>query len=83
MEQKTNYPWDGEVHISVSPEEARDLTVYVRIPDWSSKNSVTVNGTPLAGIEPGKYLAIHRRWSPGDSINLHFDMAANLLRHGR
>ncbi len=80
MEQKTNYPWDGEVHISVSPEEARDFTVYVRIPGWSSKNSVTVNGTPLSGIEPGKYLAIHRRWSPGDSINLHFDMAVQLLK---
>ena len=80
MEQKTNYPWDGEVHISVSPEEARDFTVYVRIPGWSSKNSVTVNGTPLSGIEPGKYLAIHRRWSPGDSINLHLDMAVQLLK---
>ncbi len=80
MEQKTNYPWDGEVHISVSPEEARDFTVYVRIPGWSSKNSATVNGTPLSGIEPGKYLAIHRRWSPGDSIDLHFDMAVQLLK---
>ncbi|MGO9324889.1 MAG: glycoside hydrolase family 127 protein [Terracidiphilus sp.] len=80
MEQKTNYPWDGEVHIFVSPEEARDFTVYVRIPDWSSKNSVTVNGTPLSGIEPGKYLAIHRRWLPGDSVNLHFDMAVQLLK---
>jgi DUF1680 family protein len=80
IEQKTNYPWDGEVHISVFAEEARDFTVYVRIPGWSSKTSATVNGTPLSGIEPGRYLAIRRRWSPGDSINLHFDMAVQLIK---
>jgi len=80
IEQRTNYPWDGEVHISVSAREARDFTVYVRIPGWSSNNSASVNGTPLSGIEPGKYLAIRRRWSPGDSINLQFDMATQLIK---
>jgi hypothetical protein len=80
IEQKTNYPWDGEVDISVSPEQARDFTVYVRIPGWSLKNTAMVNGTPVSGIEPGKYLAIRRRWSSGDSIALRFDMAVQLLK---
>jgi hypothetical protein len=80
MEQKTNYPWEGEVHISVFPEAARDFTVYVRIPGWSSKNSASVNGTPLSGIEPGKYLAVRRHWSPGDSIKLNFDMTVQQVK---
>jgi uncharacterized protein len=80
VEQKTNYPWDGDVQISVSPEEARDFTVYARIPGWSSKNFVTVNGTPVTGIEPGTYLPLRRRWSAGDVIHLRFDMTAQLLK---
>ncbi|MGA2571127.1 MAG: beta-L-arabinofuranosidase domain-containing protein [Terracidiphilus sp.] len=80
IEQKTNYPWDGDVHISVQPDEARDFTVYVRIPGWSRKNAVSVSGKPVAAIEPGKYLPIHRRWSPGDSIHLRFDMTTQLIK---
>jgi len=80
MEQKTNYPWDGDVHISVDPEESRDFTVYVRIPGWSRTNGVAVNGKPVTGVAPGKYLPIRRRWSKGDAIHLQFDMATQLVK---
>jgi uncharacterized protein len=80
IEQKTTYPWDGEVHIAVTPEEARDFTVHLRIPGWSQKNAVTVNGAPVAEIVPGTYLAIQRRWSAGDVIQLHFDMAVQRIK---
>jgi len=80
IEQKTNYPWDGEVKISVSPEASREFTVFVRVPGWSQKNAISVNGAPLASAEPGAYLPIRRRWAAGDTINLHFDMAAQLIK---
>jgi DUF1680 family protein len=80
MEQKTNYPWDGDVHISVDPEESRDFAVYVRIPGWSRTNGVAVNGKPVTGVAPGKYLPIRRRWSKGDAIHLQFDMATQLVK---
>jgi hypothetical protein len=80
MEQKTKYPWDGEVQISVSPDAQREFTVFVRIPGWSEKNAVTVNGEPVSNVKPGEYLPIRRRWSPGDSISLRFDMSAQLLK---
>jgi len=80
IEQKTNYPWDGEVNISVEPERSRDFTVYVRIPGWSRRNEVTVNGKALTGVQPGKYLPIRRRWSSGDAIHLQFDGSTQLLK---
>ncbi len=33
--QETNYPWDGEVKLTVSPDQPRRFAVYVRIPGWA------------------------------------------------
>jgi hypothetical protein len=80
MVQETNYPWEGEVRIKVYPEQAHEFAVYVRIPGWSVKNAVAVNGTPATGAEPGTYFPIRRRWSPGDEIHLRFDMTTQLVK---
>jgi len=38
--QETNYPWDGNVKITLSPEMAAELSVYVRIPGWARNEPV-------------------------------------------
>ena len=40
--QQTNYPWNGEVKINVSPDRKSAFTVKVRIPGWAL-------GNPLPG----------------------------------
>jgi DUF1680 family protein len=73
--QKTNYPWDGAVEITVAPAKPTDFTFYVRIPGWSEGTQVKINGSPATGAIPGQYLAMQRRWSPGDVVSLKFNMA--------
>jgi DUF1680 family protein len=80
IQQKTNYPWGGDVEMTVSPASPSDFVVYVRIPGWSEKNSVKVNGKTADGAKPGSYLAIRRRWSPNDKVELSFDMSTHLLK---
>jgi DUF1680 family protein len=80
VRQATNYPWDGDVKITVSPATPTEFTMYVRVPGWSSKNSVKVNGQEIAGAKPGEYLAIRRRWAQNDTIALGFDMTTHLLK---
>jgi uncharacterized protein len=80
VEQKTNYPWSGEVKINVSPAAPREFVMYVRIPGWSTKNSVKVNGKEIAGAKAGEYLAIRRHWTENDAIDLSFDMTTHLLK---
>jgi uncharacterized protein len=80
VRQKTNYPWSGDVKITVSPAAPSEFVMYVRIPGWSTKNSVKVNGKEIAGAKPGEYLAIRRRWAEDDTIDLSFDMTTHLLR---
>jgi DUF1680 family protein len=38
--QKTNYPWDGQVNITVSPYEPADFSILLRIPGWARNQPV-------------------------------------------
>jgi DUF1680 family protein len=80
IQQTTRYPWEGDVKVAVSPSEPSEFTLYVRIPGWSQQTMVRVNGAPLAGVRPGAYLPIRRRWSTGDMVELSFDMSTRLLK---
>ena len=77
--QKTNYPWDGSVELAISPAQASEFSVYLRIPGWADNAQVTVNGKSSGGVAPGKYLNIRRRWSAGDVIRLQAAMTPQIL----
>lgn len=81
--QKTKYPWDGGVDITVSPAKPADFTFYVRIPGWSNGTQVSVNGKAVSGVTAGQYLALKRRWMPNDIVNLKFGMAPQVLEANR
>ena len=77
--QKTKYPWEGDVEITVTPAEPADFTFYVRIPGWTDRAQVTVNGKAISGAVPGAYLAVHRRWSAGDVVQLKLDVVPQVI----
>lgn len=77
LKQKTNYPWDGRVEISVQPpHNASEFTLKLRIPGWCRKAGVKVNGKAidLAGITHKGYASIGRTWSAGDVVTLDLEM---------
>jgi len=78
--QKTNYPWDGRVDITVTPAQASDFTFHLRIPGWAESALVSVNNKPVAGATPGQYLPIQRKWSPGDMIRLQMEIAPQVIQ---
>ena len=78
--QTTKYPWEGRVLLQVAPAQAEEFTVFLRIPGWSKTSTVTVNGKPVDNVVPGQYLAIRRRWSGEDRIELNLDMHPQLIR---
>jgi DUF1680 family protein len=77
--QKTNYPWDGSVEITVTPAETSEFTFYLRIPGWADHPQVSVNSKPLTGPAAGAYLPIRRRWSPGDVIRLRVEVEPQVI----
>ncbi len=81
--QKTNYPWDGSVQIAVGPAKPAEFTFYLRIPGWSAGTQVAVNGKPVSGVTSGQYLALARRWAPGDEIQVKFGMTPQVIEANR
>jgi len=35
VQQKTDYPWDGNIKISITPEKEAEFTLFIRIPGWA------------------------------------------------
>ena len=77
--QQTEYPWKDTVDFEVSPASPVEFTFYLRIPSWSNRATVAVNGKAVSGAARGSYLAIRRRWNSGDHIRLELDMTPQLL----
>lgn len=40
LKQVTNYPWDGKIQISVTPEKSTEFDLSVRIPGWANNQPV-------------------------------------------
>ncbi len=40
IEQKGNYPWDGDITVNVNPDKKAKFDVYVRIPGWATGETV-------------------------------------------
>jgi hypothetical protein len=80
LEQQTLFPWEGQVRIAVRPAQARAFALHLRIPGWSRKSAVLVNGKPVEGVVAGSYLALNRTWTAGDTVELSFDMTPHMLK---
>ena len=79
VQQKTNYPWEGTVKLTVNPSAPKEFTLYTRIPGWSNGATVAVNGKPESGVSAGEYLPIKRTWKPGDVVTLEFPMHTEVI----
>ncbi len=77
--QKTRYPWDGVVEITINPPSPKAFTLFVRIADWSTKTKVSVPGGVEPQADPGTYLPIRRTWSKGDTVRVTFDMTPRMV----
>jgi hypothetical protein len=86
MVQKTDYPWSGNIGITVNPKEKKKFSVYVRIPDRqtselydttpkvSGYRSFAVNGKAVKPKMEKGYAVITREWAAGDRIDLELPM---------
>ena len=92
MVQKTDYPWNGAVAITVNPAKSSTFSVYVRIPERTTSKLYTatpavsgvkrfaVNGKPVTPrIEKG-YAVITRTWKAGDHIELELPLEPQRIK---
>jgi hypothetical protein len=92
MVQKTDYPWSGNVSLVLNPKESKEFVVYVRVPDRTTSElytpspkvegfkSLAVNGQPAPIRSQNGYVALKRKWSRGDRIDLVLPMEVQRIK---
>ncbi len=75
LTQTTEYPVEPNITLAVTPSKASAFTLNVRIPRWSRKTVVKVNGVAIKGVTPGTYLPISRTWKKGDKVQITLDFS--------
>ena len=73
--QKTDYPKKGEISICINLNKSERFTLRLRIPKWSCKSNVMVNGKKEKNVMSGNYYSIDKIWKKGDLIKLSLDMS--------
>jgi DUF1680 family protein len=78
--QETDYPTSGLVKIVVTPSEAMEFPLRLRIPGWCPKAKLAINGESPVEVVPDKeFHEISRVWKPTDSVTLDMAMPWRLV----
>ena len=80
LTQETDYPVSEKINVKVSLSKPEALTLRLRIPAWSQRTTLTVNGQPVATITPGTYADLRRTWQTGDAVTLTLDLRGRVER---
>ena len=81
LTQKTDYPWDGHVELTVDVPKKKTFSLKLRIPAWAMNATLKVNGKTVYGrIRPGLYFDLKRKWMAGDVIELNMPMKPQLVQ---
>jgi uncharacterized protein len=84
LRQETNYPSNGKVAIHVTPSNACEFSVRLRIPRWATEAKIAVNGEGLdQPCLAGSFVTLKRSWKKGDRIELDLPMPWRWIRGRR
>ena len=82
LTQKTDYPWDGAVNISVDKLKGKkQFEIKLRVPDWCTEGAkITVNGEEQnIEAKAGTYAAVNRTWKKGDVVSINMPMRTRIV----
>jgi DUF1680 family protein len=80
--QRTSFPEDEKVSISINPSAPAPFTVFLRLPAWCNAPVIMVNGRTIPiTVRAGAYATIRRTWRPNDIITIKLPMELAWVRH--
>ncbi|MCA9891634.1 MAG: glycoside hydrolase family 127 protein [Anaerolineae bacterium] len=74
IEQKTKYPWDENIAITVQSESPVMFDLAVRIPGWCRSFELSINGEKMSLQPKNGYVVVSREWQSGDTVSLTLAM---------
>ncbi|MEV0792060.1 beta-L-arabinofuranosidase domain-containing protein [Kribbella sp. NPDC050459] len=66
----TNYPWDGEITLTVENAPPEERTIALRVPAWATEANITPAGEQVDG-----WAVVRRTFAAGDVVRLTLPMA--------
>ncbi|KAF5963195.1 hypothetical protein FBULB1_13568 [Fusarium bulbicola] len=77
--QATDFPESDTSTFKISGDTS-EWTLAVRIPSWTSKASIKVNGQAAnVAIQSGKYALVKRQWKSGDTVTVQLPMSLHTV----
>lgn len=74
LTERTHYPFDETIGLTVQTDQAVTFPLYLRLPEWCDAPEAEVNGRSVGHIRKGNFLKIERTWKDGDSVTLRLPM---------
>ena len=74
LSQMTEYPWQGQVTLSVSPAAPAKFRLRLRLPSWCRTPELSLNGIAVALEIVRGYAVLEREWLTGDTVTLSLPM---------
>jgi DUF1680 family protein len=80
LEEQTNYPWDGNISITIKEAPDHPVAIHLRIPGWCKGYHFKINGkVPLTVLMKNGYRIYNTTWKAGDKVELVLNMPATLI----
>lgn len=81
VRQTTQYPLHGEISLTILPEkDGQKFPLRLRIPSWTPKYTVTLNGKPFSSFEKTSgYILLNRKWKKQDIVQLDISIPNRLV----
>jgi DUF1680 family protein len=80
LTQQTQYPYDGNIVITINAAKSETFALNLRIPGWAESYDIKINGQAIdKSANPGKYLSINRTWKDGDRVELTLPMPIQFI----
>jgi DUF1680 family protein len=79
--QETDFPWDGEVKLTLDLADSATFALRFRVPSWATGAKAKINGSPATeDLKAGTYASLSRTWRRGDTVKLSFPMRVRLIQ---
>ena len=79
--EKTNYPFDENIHLTLTVSKPVSFPLYLRVPGWCGNPKLTINDKRVSvKALPRSYIVVNREWANGDRVNLNLPVKITLTK---
>jgi len=77
--EQTDYPFDGNVHLTLSLAHPASFPLKLRVPGWCTEAAIDINGQSQPRPIAGSFVMLNRSWADGDHVDLSLPMPLSAI----